>query len=98
MGILGDKNIDYIGKRIKNISSIVLIATPPSPRALPAKELARRISSFKRVNYFNDSLEKVLNQLNRLKLGNVLICGSLYLVGECRKLLLKQIPEILWEK
>ncbi len=87
IGILDGKNPDEMLSALAPCFSHVYTVTPNSPRALTAKQLAVLAQK-----HFSDVTEcgSVKNAVSLAKEdgGGVVICGSLYLAAEARKILL----------
>ncbi len=96
MGMLRDKDVDTALRPLEAVLSKIYTVAPPSPRAMPAEELAQRWSRFRMSAQAEPScgeaLEKALQEA-REKGTALLVCGSLYLAGEIRPLLLEKFPK-----
>jgi dihydrofolate synthase/folylpolyglutamate synthase len=90
MGLLADKSAPGILEPLLPLASTLTVTTPSSARALPAAELAleaARLGKAARVEAHPEAaLEQALAGAATSDL--VLVCGSLYLVGELRAALL----------
>lgn len=94
IGVMADKNFTGIFNALLPLAERVLAVTPDSPRALTADRLCQRL----REEYGFEqtvpcpSLEEALQTLlaSAGPEDLICICGSLYLVGDVRRLLLAQ--------
>jgi dihydrofolate synthase/folylpolyglutamate synthase len=85
LGVLADKNLDAILRPLAPIATRIVATTPHSPRALAAEALAARVPPGAQVEVVPVPCEAVRHV--RETCGDddlVLVCGSLYLVGEVR--------------
>ncbi|MEM1484748.1 folylpolyglutamate synthase/dihydrofolate synthase family protein [Oscillospiraceae bacterium PP1C4] len=91
LGMLADKNIRGVLEQLApNLARIFCVA-PDNPRALPARELAEEAGALcASAQAFSDVREAYQAALARAKAENgvVLICGSLYLASEMRRIIL----------
>ena len=88
-GMLRDKETERMcGRLAQRVRGVVCVA-PDNPRAMPAGELAACFERCVRRAYAADSAEKALAKARSLAGpdGQVLVAGSLYLIGEMRTLL-----------
>jgi dihydrofolate synthase/folylpolyglutamate synthase len=96
-GVLGDKDRREIIRTLAPLGAAFHVCAPPSPRAVPAAEVAgelRRASGVEAVAH--PSVEGAI-EAARARAGShgtVLICGSLYLIGEARRLLRGDRPAV----
>lgn len=86
VGMLADKDYKSMLNILNHSADEYVCITPPSPRALPAEELAQELKRFgKRVTVCGDIREGVAAASDAAgKLGMVCATGSLYSVGEIR--------------
>lgn len=95
-GVLGDKGPRKLHKSLRNITDQLYITRPDSPRSIPSSELAEKFENCGlHVLYYSDDILKTFLQLKNslTEPTDILICGSLYLVGEYKKLLCSEISE-----
>lgn len=96
LGILADKDVEEMVKEITPIASKVYAVTPHSDRAQLADELKKSIIKYNsNCESFNDyelALNEALKDSNKDDL--VLISGSLYMIGDMRKIIRKRYSEI----
>ncbi|MBE6069202.1 MAG: bifunctional folylpolyglutamate synthase/dihydrofolate synthase [Clostridium lundense] len=87
MGILSDKQVDDMVKVITPEASNIITVTPPSYRAENSSGLVEIIKKYnsncEAIENYKEAYEKALSYANENDL--ILICGSLYMVGEMRK-------------
>lgn len=90
LGVMGDKNVELMVERLAPIVEGVVTTAVEEKRAVPAAELAERVSTIVDVPVLvADSVESAID-MARAEAGPdgaVLVTGSLYLVGEARALL-----------
>lgn len=87
LGILRDKAVDEIIATICPLAFKTIVTTPDSPRAMAPEELARKAQAYcADVSVEPDpniALDAAINGTEQD--GLILVCGSLYLVGQARK-------------
>lgn len=93
MGMLADKDVDTAIGNLNGLFSRVLTLAPENPRAMLAEELAEK---WEELGVPAQAAESGADALNSAcsaagENGAVVICGSLYLAGEIRPLLLKMM-------
>lgn len=85
-GVLADKDYtamyDFIAPYIKDF----FLVTPPSPRALPAAELAKKLAVYGKPIFVCESVEHGVNEAVKSagENGTVLAFGSLYMIGDIK--------------
>ena len=88
IGILGDKDVEHMLKEIIPRAEEVITVTPNSPRAMSAIELKEKIEeiSEKKVSAF-ENYEDAFKYAKQVSNEDdmILICGSLYMIGDMRK-------------
>ncbi|WP_432663902.1 folylpolyglutamate synthase/dihydrofolate synthase family protein [Wukongibacter baidiensis] len=93
IGVLGDKDVDGILEEIIPLCDKVIITKPNNPRAISLDVLKEKIEALdKEVEMFeeiNKAVDKSLEISNENDL--VLYCGSLYMIGDIRTKLTKNI-------
>lgn len=91
LGILADKQVDDMVKAITTKAEKVFAVTPNSERAELADELMKVvISNGIDCEAYTDYREAFKLALNQCKDGDILlICGSLYMIGDMRKIIKK---------
>lgn len=94
LGVLEDKQAGPMLDELVPPARVVLATRPSSPRALRAAVLAEMIRPYGRETVIEEdialALEKALGLAGSGDL--VLVCGSLYLVGEARSYLRNRLP------
>lgn len=92
-GVLADKDYKSMMKEIAPLGKIFYTITPPNNRALSARELADTFRSFGAEAMDFDSVEDALNKALLDAGSDDVICafGSLYYIGQIRKLILKDV-------
>lgn len=85
IGVLADKEYSEMMDIIEPLAKQFITITPPSPRALPSKELAAFLERYGRAVISFDNATEALNYCGRLG-PEELICafGSLYYIGAIR--------------
>ena len=91
-GVLADKDYDRMMKMLLPLAKEFLTITPPSPRALPAEELAEELQKKGAKATFFKELKEALSAAMSGAYSDDVICvfGSLYFLGEVRAFFLKQ--------
>ena len=92
LGMLDDKSTKAMGEELKALGDIIIFTTPPSPRALPAEELARKVGreSGRCIPDNEKAMEVALSLAGEE--GVVVVAGSFVLAGAVRKYLKKRTP------
>jgi dihydrofolate synthase/folylpolyglutamate synthase len=84
-GLLADKEVDPILDRLLPLATRFIATAPGSPRAIPAADLAKHVRGRVPCEVANTSTEAMEIALRGAGPDDVvLVCGSLYLVGEVR--------------
>jgi folylpolyglutamate synthase/dihydropteroate synthase len=96
--VLADKDVSHMVALLSGFFPHVIVTAPVSHRAMPVEELAERFWSngCKRVEIVPDAKDAVNRAVAQMpEKGMVVVCGSLYLIGEVRALFAEslQIPE-----
>ena len=93
LGILAEKDSHRVLEILAPCFEAVFAVAPDSPRALPAEELARQAEEvgFSRV-FAQENFWQALKNARDFcgPDGTVVVCGSFYLAGEARNVLLKE--------
>ena len=90
LGMMKDKACEDMLRRLSECFDVVYTVTPDNPRAMPAEELAALALRYFDEAYPAASVEEAITAAKRGigKLKGMCVCGSLYLAGEARKILL----------
>lgn len=92
-GVLKDKDVDGILKTLLPIADEAVLTKPDSPRAMSSAELNDRVKKIRPelLTHCDNDIETAVKKGIDLtgKDDILLICGSLYLIGEVRKILKK---------
>lgn len=94
MGVMADKDLRGIFDPLLPLAERVLAVTPDSPRALPAPELCQRLREvygYERAvpcATLKEGVDALLREAGPEDL--LCVCGSLYLVGDARRLLARR--------
>ncbi len=96
-GVLGDKDRREMIRTLAPLGVAIHVCAPPSPRAVPAAEVAgeiRRLTGVEAIAHSSveGAVEAALARAGAD--GAVLICGSLYLIGEARRRLRGDRPAV----
>lgn len=93
IGVLGDKDVDGILKEIIPLCSTVIITKPNNPRAISLEELREKIEAFdKEVLVYEKISDAVDKSLEISKADDMVVyCGSLYMIGDIRTKINKNI-------
>lgn len=83
LGVLADKDYMGIAKILSTVADAFVAITPPNPRALPAAELAEKISCFGKPVTVCGGIETGIRQALELAGDSGVVCsvGSLYTAG-----------------
>jgi len=86
LGILGDKDAAAILRELAPVAAEIVVTAPASPRALPAADLAALARPLHPCVEVAEPAPRALELVLRRSDAHdvVLVCGSLYLVGEVR--------------
>ena len=87
-GILADKQIDSIVKFLTKITDHIIVTEPDNPRKLAAEKLAEHVAEFGVAAEVVSDVEAVVHRAKALADGYdvILFAGSLYLIGDVRRL------------
>jgi len=96
IGMLDDKDVAAVVEPLNELTDHWIAVTADSPRAIPANELARRISiSTDRPCWIADSFERAIERAEALAGANdlLLVTGSFYTVGAALVILAAPGPD-----
>ena len=87
-GILADKEIDSIVKFLTKITDHIIVTEPDNPRKLAAEKLAEHVAEFGAAAEAVSDVEAAVHRAKELADGYdvILFAGSLYLIGDVRRL------------
>ena len=87
-GILADKQIDSIIKFLTKITDHIIVTEPDNPRKLAASELAKHMADAVVTAEVASDAEAAMHRAKELADGYdvILFAGSLYLIGDVRRL------------
>lgn len=87
-GILADKEIDSIVKFLTKITDHIIVTEPDNPRKLAAEKLAEHVADFGVAAEAVSDVEAVVHRAKELAddYDVILFAGSLYLIGDVRRL------------
>ena len=87
-GILADKEIDSIVKFLTKITDHIIVTEPDNPRKLAAEKLAKHVADFGVAAEVVSDVEAAVHRAKELADGYdvILFAGSLYLIGDVRRL------------
>ena len=87
-GILADKEIDSIVKFLTKITDHIIVTEPDNPRKLAAEKLAEHVADFGAAAEVVSDAEAAVHRAKELADGYdvILFAGSLYLIGDVRRL------------
>ena len=87
-GILADKEIDSIVKFLTKITDHIIVTEPDNPRKLAAEKLAEHVADFGVAAEAVSDVEAAVHRAKELAEGYdvILFAGSLYLIGDVRRL------------
>lgn len=92
-GMLQDKDIEQVSDLLMPHVKQVITVAPNSDRAMSAEELAAKLQKYdKRVEVSTSIREAIerAEQMTDLRSGAIVYAGSLYMIGEVRKILRKK--------
>ncbi|MDD5454278.1 MAG: bifunctional folylpolyglutamate synthase/dihydrofolate synthase [Candidatus Ratteibacteria bacterium] len=92
-GVLKDKDRTEIMKEIFPVADEIILSKPKTERAVPLNVLRKEGKTYNRNITISKNLSETIKKLKKCKNDIILICGSLYLVGEARSILLKKKQE-----
>lgn len=95
IGILEDKDVDGILSEIVPLCDTIIVTKPNNPRALSLEKLIVKIKEYNREVVGFEKIRCALDEALSLadKDDLVLFCGSLYMIGEVRSILMKKVGE-----
>ena len=87
-GILADKEIDSIVKFLTKITDHIIVTEPDNPRKLAAEKLAEHVADFGVAAELVSDVEAAVHRAKELAddYDVILFAGSLYLIGDVRRL------------
>lgn len=87
-GILADKEIDSIVKFLTKITDHIIVTEPDNPRKLASEKLAEHVADFGAAAEVVSDVEAAMHRAKELADGYdvILFAGSLYLIGDVRRL------------
>ena len=87
-GILADKEIDSIVKFLTKITDHIIVTEPDNPRKLAAEKLAEHVAEFGAAAEVVSDVEAAVHRAKELAddYDVILFAGSLYLIGDVRRL------------
>ena len=88
-GALADKNIDEMIKILFREEDFVIVTEPNSPRAETTKNLCKKLENIGIKNFGEKNNLRAVDKLKKCD-GLKIIVGSLYLIGEIRKIFAKK--------
>ncbi|WP_392486677.1 bifunctional folylpolyglutamate synthase/dihydrofolate synthase [Haloimpatiens sp. FM7315] len=93
LGILADKEVETMVKEIVPKASRVITVTPNSDRAELSEDLKKVVIKYNKnceaFSHYKDAYKKALSYCSKEDL--LLICGSLYMVGDMRKIIRQKL-------
>lgn len=97
LGILADKQVDEMIEEVTPLAKHVYALTPHSDRAQLSRELKEKIVKYnKNVTAVEDYKEAAIKAINEADEDDlILISGSLYMIGDMRKILVKKLKNMV---
>ncbi len=94
-GMMADKAVEASLKPLFEGSYEIICVTPDNPRAMSAAELSQIGEKYcNRISAFDDACEGVEYIFNKIESDDIFLCvGSLYLAGEIRENLIKNLKK-----
>ncbi|TCK98236.1 dihydrofolate synthase/folylpolyglutamate synthase [Natranaerovirga hydrolytica] len=92
IGLLRDKAYEEVLETIGHQANVIITTTPDNPRALPAEELGEVAKKYCSHVIIEEDIDQSVNQaLTLAQKDDVIVSfGSLYLIGEIRKIIQKK--------
>ncbi|MBM6828392.1 bifunctional folylpolyglutamate synthase/dihydrofolate synthase [Anaerotignum lactatifermentans] len=89
LGVLGDKEYELMTSEIFPLIHQAILTEPANERKLDVRLLEKTVLAYGKPVYVEKEIEKACQKAKELtaKEGMILCCGSLYMIGEIRKLL-----------
>lgn len=89
LGVLGDKEYELMTSEIFPLIHQAILTEPASERKLDARLLEKTVLAYGKPVYVEKEIEKACQKARELtkKEDMILCCGSLYMIGEIRKIL-----------
>lgn len=91
LGVLKDKQVGDILSALAPFMGRVLAVEPPSPRALPAKQLATLVGHYCGQVMACPTIEEAMRDAMARPGNGILVCGSLYLAARAREWLVEYL-------
>ena len=87
LGVLADKDVEGLTDILDTAADAYVTATPASPRAMSARELAERLKKYGKPVTACDTIAQAVETAKRLAGPDGVACcvGSLYMAGEARE-------------
>ncbi len=91
IGMLQDKDVEGVLKDLIPLMNKIIATRPANPRAMNAIDLAYKLKVFGKETYISEDIEEAINMAIEVTEANeaIVFAGSLYMIGEVRKLLIK---------
>lgn len=92
LGILEDKQVEEIVPLIVHGAELVCCITPHSSRAKKAEDLKNIVEKYNNKSMYFEDYKEALHETMKLcgKEDLILICGSLYMIGYMRKIVMEE--------
>lgn len=92
IGILKDKDVDNMVSQLVPLADKVIVTEPNIYRAMKAEELAEKVAKYNSNYYIEKDIVKAVNKAYEVADKNdvILFSGSLYLIGDVRKIVNKK--------
>ncbi|NMB07590.1 MAG: bifunctional folylpolyglutamate synthase/dihydrofolate synthase [Tissierellia bacterium] len=91
LGILGDKDVEHMVEVLTPLADEIIITEVNMPRRLEAESLERIVNKYNNNTLIEKNIEKAVERaFNKANKDDLIIfAGSLYLIGDVRKIVLK---------
>lgn len=91
IGILKDKDVEHMVETIIPLADEIIITEVNMPRKMEAESLEKILSKYNKNTYIEKDIDEAIDKAYQLSMKEDLIvfAGSLYLIGDVRKILLK---------
>lgn len=91
VGMLQDKDVKAVLEDLIPLANKVIATRPDNPRAMKAVDLADELKTFGKETYFYEDIKEAIKMAIKITRQDevIIFAGSLYMIGEVRKILKK---------
>ncbi|KXG73641.1 bifunctional folylpolyglutamate synthase/dihydrofolate synthase [Thermotalea metallivorans] len=89
MGMLGDKDVEGMLQEILPLADQVIVTKPKNPRAMEPDKLLQRMAPYQKEAIKKEDIGEAVEEAMKLASQEdvVIFCGSLYMIGDVRRIL-----------